>query len=136
MTEVHQASLRPGRKPIKKWASDPDEQARIEAMLAKCKRRAEPKAEPPPPEPPTSPSTVEPQICWTRTGTHEMTSVCESYQILRRASEEARGIPPRRLYECWFRVPGYWYYRIGPSFPSYEAAQDHCEKHRVAKSLK
>jgi hypothetical protein len=136
MTATHAANSTPkGRKPIKDWAPEAEEKARIEAMLAKCRKHTESKIEASPEAPP--PQTIEaPQLCWTRTASHEMTSTCEGYQIRKRMSEEARGITPHWLYECWFKVPGYWYYRIGPAFRSFDEAKGHCEQHRRGKSLK
>lgn len=162
----HSASIRPGRKPLKDWAPAPEEQTKIEAMLAKCRKNAEGNQAAPAPSDAVCPAPVAsgslpnrldpalglkqadacesaetespaPQLVWNRTGTHEMTSGCQTYKVRKQTIEHLMTEKGKTTathawrYQCHVRVQWLWYISLGPLQESFAAAQEVCERHHA-----
>lgn len=150
MAAAHAASLNPGRKPIKDWSTrTPEEEARHQRMLEKCRKWSEPQnqnqAVPAPMEAPAALAPVasgslpnrlaDPQLVWKRTSPHQKTSGCQRYQV----TKEVVGHHQREdgfvicqgvtKYQCWRRIQWLWYIRLGPYQPNFDAAKALCEEH-------
>lgn len=140
MMADHSASLGPiARKPKKEWAPQGEEKARIEAMLAKCKKHTEPSVavsvEPErcPPVPPGVPHHA-PQLVWNRTSSHEMTSGCQRYKIQKTTIEHLMtekgkaGCTHAWRYQPWVRIEWLWFIHLGSLRETFEQAKDACEQ--------
>jgi hypothetical protein len=146
MAQAHVANSTPeARKPKKDWTPDVNEQARIDAMLAKCKKHSNPnQAEPAP----SDAGTVAPtprgslpnslgasQLIWNRTSTHEMTSGCTRYKVTKETIEhvltEQGKLSATHVwrYQPWARVQWLWYTHLGPLVEDFSQAQAVCEAH-------
>lgn len=132
------------RAPLKAWTPDADEQARLEAMLAKCKKNSN-QADPAPlsdagqatptPRGNLSNSLGASSLIWNRTSTHEMTSGCTRYKITKETIEhmltEKGQLSATHVwrYQPWARVQWLWYTHLGPLVEDFSQAQEVCEAH-------
>lgn len=148
MTTTHEASLRPGRKPIKDWVRSAQDEAAFQKMQATCRKHAELKVEVMEDVGPlqvsvnvaagaaSAENTPVPQLVWNRTGTHQMTSGCQSYQVTKQTIEQLMTQKGKATsthawrYRCWVRVEWLWYIHHEGLQLTYEAAQEVCEAHR------
>jgi hypothetical protein len=156
MTAIHEANYRPTRrKPAKDWAPQGEEKARVEAMLAKCKKHTENRnqadAAPsdagvlaPTPRgslPNSLGDSPQPQLVWNRTGSHEMTSGCQRYKVTKETighlmTEKGKATCTHAWrYQCWVRVEWLWFIHLGPLQLSFDAAQAVCETDASKSSL-